>query len=182
MEPKVQTFREFLKGAFERGQYTTDDVIAFLIPLFKEVLSFHESNQVAPFEKEETLFITEFCLDIDERYAHSPKNNIAKVLSLYGQRRSKHIDIVENLKMDTDVDGGYHKLENLNIHLNVNEPLANPAFVPGYCCYEILVGHHDAQTDIFCLGLILGSIALGLDLNEKDDLEMLSLIEEILQG
>src|SRR5438105_3529191 len=75
MEVKVQTFKEFLPGAFENGQYTTDDVIAFLIPLFKEVLSFHE-------------------------------------------------------------------------------------------------GHHDAQIDIFCLGLILGSIALSLDLHAEEDLEM----------
>ncbi len=37
----------------------------------------------------------------------------------------------------------------------------------------MLLGHHDEQTDIFVLGLVLASLALGLDLHEADNLPLL---------
>ncbi|MBA4057729.1 MAG: DNA helicase, partial [Marivirga sp.] len=155
----------------QEGNYATDDVIAFIMPLFVEVLSFHEASLVGPFEKEETLFITDRRLDIDENFAHPAKNNIAKVLALSAKEFSDRFNIIENLKVDTDVDQGSHSVTNLSVHQNLNEPLKNGAYVPGYICYEQLVGHHDAQTDIFCLGLVLGSMALGLDLYDTEDLK-----------
>lgn len=65
----------------------------------------------------------------------------------------------------------FYNVENLQVHFNGNEPLQYPAFIKGYNCFETLLGHHDAQTDIFCLGLVLGSMALGLDLYEEDDVK-----------
>lgn len=169
--PKIY-FHTFLKTAFDNGNYTTDDVIAFVMPLFEEVLSFHEANLVAPFEKDETaLFITDNRLDIDEQFAKAGSQSINKVEALFTAFRSKNFDIVGKTKMETDVDGGYNNFENLDVHFNSNEPLQYPAFLKGYNCFEILLGHHDAQTDIFCLGLVLGSIALGLDLYEEDDVK-----------
>src|SRR5688572_968340 len=155
METQVQTFRKFLETAFEQGNYATDDIIAFVMPLFAEVLSFHETGQVGPFEKEETLFITDNRLDIDENFAHPPKDNIAKVLALFTGKFSQRFTITEHLKVDTDVDEGSHSVKNLDVHLNINEPLRHAAYVPGFICFEQLTGHHDAQTDIFCLGLVL---------------------------
>ena len=165
-------FHHFLQTAFDNGNYATDDVIAFLLPLFEEVLSFHESNQVAPFEKEEGLFITNNRLDIEEQFAHSPSSAINKLKELFASTQSKQFDIVGKSKMEADVDLGTYTVENLNVHFNINEPLQFPAFIKGYNCFETLMGHHDAQTDIFCLGLTLGSMALGLDLYEEDDLKM----------
>ena len=52
-------FRAFLRSAFDKGDYTTDDVIAFVLPLFREVSGLHEAGQVAPFGKEEALFLAE---------------------------------------------------------------------------------------------------------------------------
>lgn len=172
MENQVQTFRKFLETAFDQGHYATDDVIAFVMPLFEEVLSFHEADQVGPFEKPESLFITDGRLDINEAFAHSQKDNISRVLALFESKNSTHFDIVESLKVDTDIDSGVQSVKNLKVHLQINEPILHPAYVPGYLCYEHLIGHHDAQTDIFCLGLILGSITLELDLYDPEDISV----------
>ena len=127
-------FKSFLATAFENGEYANDDVIAFLLPLFKEVLNFHEEGKVAPFEKEETLFITDDRLDIDETFAHAPAQAKSKLQELFQNERSKFFEVVGSLKMDTDVESGSQTIENRLIHLNQNHPLTAPAYLPGYTC------------------------------------------------
>ena len=122
-------FATFLSTAFDRGEYPTDDAIAFVMPLFREVLRLHESGLVGAFEREEGLFVTGGVLHIDEGLAHAPS------FALYR------------------VDG-----------------LSDPFYVPGYRSFEHGVGHHDPQTDILCLGLVLAGMAMGLDLHRPGDL------------
>lgn len=171
MESQKIPFRDFLETAFENGVYATDDVIAFVMPLFCEVLGIHEASLVAPFEKEEALFIIGNQLDIDEGRAHRPSAAKDKLARLFAERQSKQFDVVGKRRVETQVDDGYVKSEELLVHLNPNEPLSYPAYIPGYNCYEQVLGHHDEQTDIFCLGLVLGSMALGLNLYDEDDLQ-----------
>ena len=49
MEITRTSFSKFLETAFDHGNYATDDVIAFVMPLFEEVLSFHEAGLVGTF-------------------------------------------------------------------------------------------------------------------------------------
>src|SRR5882757_7706977 len=148
MEMIRQPFTVFLTSAFDKGDYTTDDSIAFVLPLFKKVLALHEAGQVAPFEKEGTLFVPAHShfLDIDETLAHPPSDALAGVNALFPRQQPRGLDLVR-------------------------EPLQHATWLPGYRCFEQGLGHHDPQTDIFCLGLILGSIALGLDLHNANDLQ-----------
>ena len=162
-------FHQFLETAFDNGNYATDDVIAFVMPLFEEVLSFHEAGLVGAFENEKALFITDNRLDIDESFSHAPSVANSKIATLFAIFQSTHFDVIGKTKMEANVDEGSYKVKNLNVHFNSNETLQYPAFIKGYNCFETTVGHHDAQTDIFCLGLVLGSIALGLDLYEEED-------------
>ena len=120
-------FTAFLRTAFDKGDYSTDDVLAFVLPLFKEVLRLHEAGLVAPFEREEALVVTNGVLQIDEDLAHAPS------FALYRVKGE-----------------------------------ANPDYQPGYRCFEQQLGHHDPLTDIFCLGLLLGGMAMGLDGYDPD--------------
>ena len=165
-------FRKFLETAFDKGNYATDDVIAFVLAIFEEVVSFHEANKVAPFDKEEALFITGNRLDIDERFLHEETNALKKVRQLFAEQQAKHLEVISTSRIEADVDEGVISVDALNVHLDVNTPLHHAAFIPGYRCFEMLVGHHDAQTDIFCLGLVLGSMAFGLDLYDENDLRI----------
>jgi predicted DNA-binding WGR domain protein len=170
MSIQVQSFRQFLKTAFKNGDYATDDVIAFVLPLCKEVISFHEAGLVAPFENEHALFITDNRLDVDERAAHKPMNAIGKVIALFERNKARHFEGVG--KPELEIDDSAVSVEHANVHLNGNETLTYPAYIPGYRCFEMSLGHHDELTDIFCLGCVLGSMALGLNLFEEKDLAL----------
>src|SRR5580704_6637413 len=121
MEKSRISFATFLFTAFDKGDYSTDDVIAFVLPLFKKVLGFHEAGLVAPFEREESLVVTAGILDIDEALAHAPSIASYRDEMLFPPGRHGESD---------GSDGAD--------------------------------AHHDPQTDLYCLGLILGSVAMGL--------------------
>jgi predicted DNA-binding WGR domain protein len=172
MMVREKYFHDFLEDAFEQGQYSTDDVIAFVLPLFEEVLTFHENGLVAPFGRKESLFITDNRLDIDETLAHKSSTNLPRLNELFADFKSEQFEILGKSRMETDVDEGTRKFENLHIHSDLSKAISHPAYVTGYNCFEILSGHHDEMSDIFCLGLILGSVSLGLDLYDEDDLRL----------
>jgi predicted DNA-binding WGR domain protein/DNA polymerase III delta prime subunit len=172
MDAQKILFKSFLETAFDKGSYATDDVIAFVMPLFEEVLGLHETGLVAPFEKEDILFITDHRLDIEEKYAHHPKNAESRLKEMFVAFSSKHFDVIGQSKMEANVDEGTYQVDDLQVQFNGNEDMQVPAFIEGYQCFETTIGHHDARTDIFCLGLVLGSIALGLDLFDEEDLKL----------
>src|ERR1700761_4212799 len=72
MERRRIPFARFVSGAFEGADYSTDDTLALLLPLFRKVHQLHETGLVAPFEKEGALFFSDGILDIDETLAHPP--------------------------------------------------------------------------------------------------------------
>jgi predicted DNA-binding WGR domain protein len=139
METTRISFETFMLSAFDEGDYSTDDAIAFVLPLFRKVLGFHEAGLVAPFDRTGAFFVTGtaggegtadggMAADMDETLAHAPSAALYRI------------------------DAG------------------KAAYIRGYRCYEELFDHHDPLTDIFCLGLVVGSVALGLDLHDSDDL------------
>ena len=52
-----------------------------------------------------------------------------------------------------------------------DDPVTRPVFVVGWQSWEHVVGHHDQLTDVFSLGMVVASLALGLDFAERADLE-----------
>jgi len=169
--PVTTTFRQWLSTAFITGPWATDDVVAFILPLAEEVLSFHENGQVAPFEKPDTVFINNGRLDIDEQYAQAPLRNTPALQPLLAHEQLESFSITERLLVEEDVSEHRQDTRNADVQLNTGEPLTHPVYLPGYSCYEITIGHHDALTDIFCLGLVLGSVAMGLDLYDPGHLQ-----------
>ncbi len=131
----------------EALHYSTDDTIAFVLPLFKLVLGIHETGLVAPFDREDVLFTTNGVLDLDKTQAHPPQPALYRVEALFPRRDTAPLEIT-----------------------NPQEPAGVATYLPGYRCFELALGHHDPQTDIFCLGLLLASTAFNLDLHKPEDL------------
>lgn len=169
------TFQQYLQSAFLSGPLSTDEVIEFILPLFEEVKSFHDNNLVASFERPDTVFITNHRLDIDENFAHAPVINTEELQKLLDYQRIHGYTITERILVDEDFSQGKSTVVNLQVQHNRNEPLTHPVYFPGYTCYEMKAGHHDAQTDIFCLGLILGSVVMGLNLYDPEQLNQFAL-------
>jgi superfamily I DNA and/or RNA helicase/predicted DNA-binding WGR domain protein len=164
------TFQQYLQSAFTTGPLATDEVVEFVLPLFEEVLSFHENSQVGSFEKSDTIFLTNGRLDIDENFTHSPISNLPTLQKLLEYQQIHGYSVTERVMVDEDITKSRAAIVNLQVQLNPNDLLTHPVYLPGYQCYEIKIGHHDAQTDIFCLGLILGSAVMGLDIYDPEDL------------
>lgn len=171
----VTTFQQYLPTAFINGPWATDEVVAFVLPLFEEVLSFHENGQVGPFEKPGTVFIHNGRLDINEQLAHAPVRNTLALKPLLEHDQAEGFSVTERLAVEEDVSEHRQNIINTEVQLHAADPLTHPVYLPGYSCYEIKLGHHDALTDIFCLGLVLGSVVMGLDLHEPEDLEAFAL-------
>ncbi len=169
METTSIPFADFLESAFDKGDYSTDDVIAFVLPLFREVLRCHENGLVSPFEKDSALYVSEGRPHIDETLAHPASDALYRVQALYPKAHNKNFEVVEKVEINANETNTY--TTSLLVHLDPRSPLQHPAYLPGYRCFELLLNHHDPQTDIFCLGLITGSIAMGLNLYHPGDLE-----------
>lgn len=157
---RTTDFRQFLQTAFQHGAYTTDDVIATVLPLFKAVQTIHEAGLVAPFDQENTLQVQDRVITIGE--GHAPADAIDKV-----EAENQHFKVVDKIR----VSGDQQPAESLLVHKDLQLPLRHAAYIPGYRCYEMLLGHHDEQTDIFCLGLVLASVAFGIDLHIPEALD-----------
>jgi predicted DNA-binding WGR domain protein/DNA polymerase III delta prime subunit len=171
METSRISFEAFLLTAFDQGDYSTDDAIAFVLPLCRKVLGFHEAGLVAPFESADALFVRERILDMDEALAHAPAVALYRVEALFPRPQSRPFEIVDTIRLRTDAGEGTTQTETTQVQLNEKEPLQHPAYLPGYRSFELSLGQHDPLTDILCLGLILGGMALGQDLYDPDDLQ-----------
>ncbi len=166
----LTSFNQYLLTAFSNGLWSTDEIIAFVLPLFEEVQSFHENNMVAPFQKAEPVFLSNGKLDIDETFAHPPQLNYVGLESILNFKTIGGYDITGQVVLDHDVIKNSSSVSNIEVQENPNDDITRPVYLPGYSCYEIKLKHHDALTDVFFLGLILGSVVMGLDLNDIDDL------------
>lgn len=162
------SFRQFLATAFQHGNYTTDDVIAAVLPLFKQVQRIHEAGLVAAFEQD-ALLVSNRAVQTDELLAHVPLDAPERVAALFSTH-NPHLEVIDKVKLEADNETAI----NLLIHKDPQQPLRHAAYIPGYSSYEILLGHHDAQTDIFCLGQVLASMALGLNLYDPEQLDELA--------
>lgn len=161
------SFRQFLQTAFQHGPYTTDDVIAAVLPLFRDVQALHDEGLVAPFGPESAIMADGRTLRLSPEGALPPQDALAKVAALFNGH-NPHFEVIDKLRMPEG-----QAPETLRVHTDTGKPLRHAAYVPGYRSYEMLLGHHDEQTDIFVLGLVLASLALGLDLHDAEALPAL---------
>lgn len=163
-------FIEFLNEGVENGGFHNEDIIAITIPLLQEVLSFHEQGKVAPLEGLKHILITNDLLDIDENFVSAPKYNNSKLKEV-SVPISDVFSIVDQTKQTTNIEASHIKEINLSIQLEKDKKITRPVYLTDYMCYEFLLGHHDALSDIFVLGLIIGSLSSGLDLSNEDELK-----------
>jgi hypothetical protein len=93
----------------------------------------------------------------------------ARKLRELDRRASRGIEVASQYRIDMDVATGCDRTTDLHIGKR-GEPLTVPVYLPGYVCWEHDIGHHDALGDLFVAGLILASLACGLNLADPEDL------------
>jgi len=161
-----------LDAGLSRGGLQTDDVLALVLPLLREVAVLHEQGWVAALDGVYAYQVSETgSLTLLQAQGTAPTSNrkaierlqapAASVLRVVGETRLTH-------ESDNDL-----AVDNLDVAQgDAATPLTRPTYVPGYIAWEQRIGHHDAASDILCLGQVLASLACGVDFTSDDDLRL----------
>jgi superfamily I DNA and/or RNA helicase/very-short-patch-repair endonuclease len=164
----MMPFTEYLNHRLEAGGFTTEDALASVLPLIRQVAAAHRAGLVAPLQGVNAIHVENNRLWFEEAHAHKPVHASTKLRELE-QPSARAVEVVGQYRVDMHVEHGGDQVVSLQIGRR-GEPITQPVYLPGYVSWEHEVGHHDPLTDVFILGLILASCAGGLDLNDPDDL------------
>ena len=159
----MTSFHEFLRQQKSNG-FTTEDVLVSFLPLMRQVIETHESGFVAPLDGIEKLHVDGVRILYAEASQQPLRRNLRAIKALLNDRAGA-IDVIRERQLTMDVHDGVEQ----DIDLQVSDVPGNverPVYLPGYLCWEHQLDHHDPATDIFCLGLILASLACSLDFTE----------------
>jgi DNA polymerase III delta prime subunit len=164
----MMPFSEYLNHRLEAGGFTTEDALASVLPLVRQVAAAHSAGLVAPLQGINAIKVENNRLWFEEALARKPTYIFAKLRELE-QPATRAIEVVGQYRVAMQVESGADQVVSLQVGTR-SEPVTRPVYLPGYVSWEHEVGHHDPLTDVFVLGLILASCAAGLDLNDPDDL------------
>lgn len=168
--PMSAAFTSYLNAGIDRGGFETDDVLAAMLPLMREVLAIHEAGDVAPLRGLSALVVNDDrALGLASPTGVPPERN-DEALRTVQAAVSQGLEVIGAVRHDTDLDKGSTKASNLSVGVS-GETATRPVYLPGYVTWEHSLGHHDELTDIHSLGLLLASLACGLDLADREDVE-----------
>jgi len=172
-EANQPAFLKFLESGVERGGFETDDALAALLPLMKQVRAAQQAGFVAPLQGIQDLLVTDqgFLKFAPARVA-SPQKNTSRVEALQTPV-SEAVEVVAESRRTADVDAATLTVSDLGVGTAGSE-ITKPLFLPDYRSWEHAIGHHDELTDIFSLGMLLASVACGLDFTDPRELELFS--------
>jgi hypothetical protein len=161
-------FADHLRERLSRGPLASDEIVYLLGPLFDQVGEAHARGRVAPLQGLNHLKVAAGRAYFAFGDAVAPARNPAALA---------RIDVDESRALEIQgrdrIDETATTPAELHQDLSIGAPggaITRPIFLPGYICWEHEVGHHDELTDVFSLGLLLASLATGLDLSDQDDL------------
>jgi predicted DNA-binding WGR domain protein len=167
--PAETSFADFLSRRLEAGGFTTDEALTALLPLVRQVVEAHEAGRVAPLDGVAELFVNGNVIYFKVDRRAEPKLD-PDAVSRLDRPASRALEVVGEAERMTRVEDGATKVVNLRVG-KPEEPLVRPIYLPGWRNWEQAAGHHDALTDVFSLGMLLGGLSCGLDFGDPADLE-----------
>jgi len=165
------TFEDWIQFGVDQGGFETDDILASVLPLMRQTLERHEVNQVAPFCGTSALKVSQNEVWFHQGNAIDPSSNRGKLKPFLQVSQSQSLVVIDRAEHTKNLD----ELEEGRRNLRVWEKEEIPPYVvylTGYESWEHRIGYHDALTDIFSLGMITASLAMGLDLSKIKNLEI----------
>jgi hypothetical protein len=148
----------------------SDDIVGLVQPLLEQVVATHEQGLVAPLDGVDSLRVSMGHLWYLNSKATASRNNQRSVRQHDAQARSSGIEVTREMRVqNSDDQWSGPKVEDTRVAAREEAP--RRAYFPDYIGWETRLDHHDALTDTFVLGLIMGSLATGLDLAEEDELQ-----------
>lgn len=154
-----------LLDAFRRAMPVgSDDVVGAVRALFEEVRDLHDAGSVADLDRMDLIGISD---GRELRLGHCPVSPpTASDIARREIERPRADAIVITREIGIADGDGRRTAWNRSIAEPGQQP-DKPLYYRNYSSWERAIGHHDALTDIFHLGLIMGSLATGLDFRDK---------------
>ncbi|MAT72637.1 MAG: DNA helicase [Planctomycetaceae bacterium] len=165
----MTTLADFLRDRFEVDGFTTEDALASFLPLAREVLDAHAAGMAAPLDGLDELRVEGVRIWFEEAKRREVRR-VSSDLQRIERAGRAAVEIVSETRITTELDDGVEKVVDLAIG-DADETPTRPIYLPGYRCWEHRLGVHDPLTDVFALGMILASLACGLDFFDKEQLE-----------
>lgn len=167
----MSEFITFLHQGIDRGGFETEDVLAALLPLMREVLAIHERGDVARLRGLSGLRVIEDrSLGLVSPVGVPSERNDSRLRELLATQ-SRGLEVIGESKRETDIDTFAQNVTNLDVG-SAEAEITRPVYLPGYTTWEHAIGHHDELTDVLSLGLILASVACELDFTDAEDVSL----------
>ncbi|MDB6174456.1 MAG: hypothetical protein JWL59_3767 [Chthoniobacteraceae bacterium] len=165
-------FLNLLRAGLEHGGFETDDVLRIVLPLLRQVQVTHDDGKVAPLRGLDSITLSENgTFQFDPEKAKEPSDQKARVEAVQNPVTTA-LQIVGQARVTTEVGAGSATITNLEVGQDEGAGMTHPIFLTGYVAWEQMLQHHDALTDIFSLGMLIASLACGLDFTDPDDLNL----------
>jgi hypothetical protein len=167
------TVQALIDLAREREGLSTDDLLASLLPLFRQVAACHEQGLAAPLRGLGALDIDEqYRLTFDEALAAPPTRDDRRVAAIQ-RAASRAFEITGRAEATADIIRGDATVRSLDV-LMAGDEVTHPVLVPGWEVWEHRIGVHDEPADIASLGMLLVALSAGLDFALADDINALA--------
>ncbi|MBK9383294.1 MAG: DUF4011 domain-containing protein [Planctomycetes bacterium] len=168
MSSALQRFPEWIATAIQSGPLPTADVLGLCLPLFEQVAEAHEHGRVAPLEGLRGVRVEAAALWFPAAELAEPRGE-ARVLDPLQPKLGGAVEVVRRYEIDASTSRAPELRS-----LEASEKLgAAPqlAYLPDWRCVEHELGVHDAPSDVLQLGMLLASLALGLDFARLEHLQ-----------
>lgn len=166
IDAPTQNFFDLLLAWNDKQSIGNEDLLAAVLPLMQQVAEVHEAGKVAPLTPADRVSVDHGHLFFAQSNARDIHKNRA-VVRRQDRSSKSGVKIVGELRVTSDDAVG----TNLSDDQVAEEANVEPRYLTEYRAWEIEAGHHDPITDIYSLGMLIASLATGLDFRNKDQLE-----------
>ena len=165
------SFAELLTKWRSEESVGTDDVLSMCLPLLEQVVDIHDKGLVAPLNGIDFLNVSLGHLWFANSNALESQTNITGIKKLQKSSSLSQLDITAQYRETENEKWPVAQYENELIAKRTEEQ-PRQAYYPDYISWEENAYHHDALSDVYVLGLILGSLASRLDLSDDEELKI----------
>ncbi|MGD9805777.1 MAG: AAA domain-containing protein [Hyphomicrobiaceae bacterium] len=154
------SFDDLLRRFRRADSLGSEDIVRAVRSLFEECLELHEAGRVAALDRVDLLHV-------------SPDGEISLGRVPIGSNEIAEIELApENDAPPPEraPDEGDDAQRGQGLIGKPDGIPQRPLYYPGYASWEQILGHHDALTDIFHLGMLMASLATQLDFRDVGDL------------
>ncbi|MDR0338256.1 MAG: DUF4011 domain-containing protein [Planctomycetaceae bacterium] len=163
------SFLNLLTERLAGDGFSTEDVLLAFLPLARETLRAHEVGFVAPLEGVDRLHFESGKIWFAEA-DRKPWSDASRLVNQIQRTAEAGVEILSEIRLNTETSDGSEQLLDISVGRR-GEEIRRPVYLSGYVVWEHEIGHHDPLTDVFSLGMILASLAIGLDFTEPNHLQ-----------